>query len=410
MDKIIQADRFIDGCGGPVAGNIAVVVSGGRIKEVVPKEQLIVPEGDTYEIHDFPGATLLPGLIDCHTHTNMPANGRRGEDVIPDGDDIRLLRSAHNVRVALRSGVTTMCDNGAWNLTAFSLKEGIQEGLVEGPDLLACGRPITTTGGHCWFMGSEADGVDGVRMATRQLIKEGADFIKVMATGGSTLTSNPYRPAYTIDELKTIADEGHRRDKVVAAHCRCNQGMSNVLESAFDIIIHGFFADEDGVRRFDPRLAERIAKQGVWVNPTLHIGRSRIWQLQEKRDIEGLTEEEAAILIRAEEGYQVGLKECGQLIEAGVKLAAGSDCGWGVYPFGQFAHEISAMVEAGLTPMQGILSGTRNCAEALRIIDRAGTVEVGKAADLLVVEGNPDEDIAALTKVAAVFKTGRLVR
>ena len=241
MDKIIQADRFIDGCGGPVAGNIAVVVSGGRIKEVVPKEQLIVPEGDTYEIHDFPGATLLPGLIDCHTHTNMPANGRRGEDVIPDGDDIRLLRSAHNVRVALRSGVTTMCDNGAWNLTAFSLKEGIQEGLVEGPNLLACGRPITTTGGHCWFMGSEADGVDGVRMATRQLIKEGADFIKVMATGGSTLTSNPYRPAYTIDELKTIADEGHRRGKVVAAHCRCNQGMSNVLESAFDIIIHGFF-------------------------------------------------------------------------------------------------------------------------------------------------------------------------
>ena len=410
MDKIIQTDRFIDGCGGPVAENIAVVVSGGRIREVVPKERLIIPEGDAYEIHEFPGATLLPGLIDCHTHTNMPANGRRGEDVIPDGDDIRLLRSAHNVRVALESGVTTMCDNGAWNLTAFSLKEGIREGLVEGPDLLACGRPITTTGGHCWFMGSEADGIDGVRMATRQLIKEGADFIKVMATGGSTLTSNPYRPAYTIDELKTIADETHRRDKVVAAHCRCTQGMSNVLESAFDIIIHGFFADEDGVRRFDPRVAEQIAKQGVWVNPTLHIGRSRIWQLQEKRDIEGLTEEEADILARAEAGYQVGLKECGQLIESGVKLAAGSDCGWGVYPFGQFAHEISAMVEAGLTPMQGILSGTRNCAEALRIIDRVGTVEAGKEADLLVVEGNPAEDITALTKVAAVFKTGRLVR
>ena len=410
MDKIIQADRFIDGRGGPVAENIAVVVSGGQIKEVIPKERLNIPEGSIHEIHEFPGATLLPGLIDCHTHTNMPANGRRGEDVIPDGDDIRLLRSAHNVGVALRSGVTTMCDNGAWNLTAFSLKEGIQEGLVEGPDLLACGRPITTTGGHCWFMGSEADGVDGVRMATRQLIKEGADFIKVMATGGSTLTSNPYRPAYTIDELRTIADETHRRDKVVAAHCRCVQGMSNVLESGFDIIIHGFFAGEDGVRRFDPRVAEQIARQGVWVNPTLHIGRSRIWQLWEKRDSEGLTEDEADILARAEEGYKAGLKECGQLIESGVKLAAGSDCGWGVYPFGQFAHEIGAMVEAGLTPMQGILSGTRNCAEALRIIDRVGTVEAGKEADLLVVEGNPAEDITDLTRVAAVFKAGRLVR
>ena len=410
MDKIIRADRFIDGRGGPVAEDIAVVVSGGRIKEVVPKEQLNIPEGATHEIHEFPGATLLPGLIDCHTHTNMPANGRRGEDVIPDGDDIRLLRSAHNARVALRSGVTTMCDNGAWNLTAFSLKEGIQEGLVEGPDLMACGRPITTTGGHCWFMGSEADGVDGVRMATRQLIKEGADFIKVMATGGSTLTSNPYRPAYTIDELRTIADETHRRDKVVAAHCRCTHGMSYVLESGFDIIIHGFFADEDGVRRFNPRVAEQIAKQGVWVNPTLHIGRSRIWQLQEKRDREGLTQEEADSLARSEEGYRAGLKECGQLIESGVKLAAGSDCGWGVYPFGQFAHEIGAMVEAGLTPMQGILSGTKNCAEALRIVDRVGTVEAGKDADLLVVEGNPAEDITDLTRVAAVFKEGRLVR
>ena len=186
--------------------------------------------------------------------------------------------------------------------------------------------------------------------------------------------------------------------------------MSNVLESAFDIIIHGFFADEDGIRRFDPGVAEQIVKQGVWVNPTLHIGRSRIWQLQEKRDVGGLTEEETDILERAEKGYQVGLKECGQLIESGVKLAAGSDCGWGVYPFGQFVHEISAMVEAGLTPMQGILSGTRNCAEALRIIDRVGTVEVGKEADLLVVEGNPAEDITALAKVTAVFKAGRLIR
>ena len=407
--KVLQADRVIDGRGGPIKTNTAVVIEENLIKELVPTNQLVKLESDEREFHEFPGATLLPGLIDCHTHTNMPADGRRGEDVILDGDDIRLLRSAHNVRVALESGVTTLCDNGAWNDTAFSLKDGVDQGMVKGPRLLVCGRPITTTGGHCWFMGSEADGADGVRKETRRLIKQGADFIKVMATGGSTLTSDPYRPAFSLDELSAIADEAHRRNRVVAAHCRCVQGMSNVLEAGMDIIVHGFFAGEDGIRRFDPRVAEVIARQGVWVNPTLHIGRSRLWQLQEKKEAEGLNEEEESALSRVQEGYPKSLGECRQLIELGVKLVAGSDCGWGVYPFGQFAHEISALAEAGLTPMQAILAGTRNSAEAMGVLDHVGTVEPGKEADLLVVEGDPATDITDLNNVVAVFKAGTKV-
>ena len=407
--KVLCPERLIDCRGGPAVRDTAVVVAEGRIKEVLPRQQLVIPEGASYEPQEFPGATLLPGLVDCHTHTNMPANGRRGEDVIADGDDIRLLRSAHNVRIALRAGVTTLCDNGAWNGTAFSLKAGIQEGLIEGPRVLVCGRPITTTGGHCWFMGSEADGTDGVREATRQLIKEGADFIKVMATGGSTLTSDPYRPSYTVDELRTIADEAHRRNRAATAHCRCIRGISNVLEAGFDMVIHGFFAGEDGVRRFDPVVAEQIVRQGVWVNPTLHIGRCRIWQLEAKKQEEELTPEEEQLLARAREGYRSSLEECGQLIRMGAKLLAGSDCGWGAYPFGQFAHEIGALVEAGLTPIKAILAGTRSGADALGILDQVGTVEPGKEADLLVVAGNPDEDIGALSDVVAVFKAGRRV-
>ena len=407
--KVIQADRLIDGCGESVRGNMAVVIAGDKIREVVPKEQLVIPEGNGWEVSEFPGATVLPGLIDCHTHTNMPGGGRTGEDVIPDGDDVRLLRSARNAGIALRSGVTTMCDNGAWNRTAFSLKEGIRRGLVEGPRLLVCGRPITTTGGHCWFMGSEADGVDGVRKATRQLIKEGADFIKVMATGGSTLTSDPYRPAYTVEELTTIADEAHRRHRIVTAHCRSIEGMSNVLEAGFDMIIHAFFAREDESRSFDPGVADRIAQQGVWVNPTLHIGRSRIWLLQPKKEAEGLSEEEEELLARAERNYNHSLEECGRLIESGVRLVAGSDCGWGFYPFGGFFHELGALAEAGLTRMQAVLAGTRNGAEALDLLGTVGTVEAGKEADLLVVEGDPSKDLGALGNVKAVFKGGQRV-
>ena len=407
--KILQADRLIDSSGGAVRRDVAVVLEGELIKEILPRDHLDAPVEDSYQIVDFPGATILPGLIDCHTHTNMPANGRRGEEVIPDGDDLRLLRSAQNCRIALQSGVTTMCDNGAWNNTAFSLKEGLSRGVVEGPRLMACGRPITTTGGHCWFMGSEADGVDGVRSETRRLIKEGADFIKVMATGGSTLTSDPYRPAYTVEELRTVAEEAHRRGIVATAHCRCTEGMVNVLDADFDVIIHAHFAGDDGARTFDPRVAERIEKQGVWVNPTLHIGRCRMWQLREKRQKEGLSQEETELLERVEKNVKLSLEECRQLNESGVKLVAGSDCGWGTYPFGRFAQEIGALVEAGLTPMEAILAGTKNGAEALHLLDRVGSVEAGKQADLLVVDGDPSQDITALERVLAVYKAGKKV-
>ncbi len=160
-DIIIRADKFIDGRGGPIQQDMALAVKNGVISRVMPMDQLELPESGGSTVLDFPNATLLPGLIDCHTHTNMPANGRKGEEVIRDGDGPRLLRSARNAAAALQSGVTTMCDNGAWNRTGFALKEGILQGEVEGPHLLACGRPVTTTGGHLWFMGSEADGTRG---------------------------------------------------------------------------------------------------------------------------------------------------------------------------------------------------------------------------------------------------------
>ena len=403
---ILEPERLFDARGGPARSGMAVVIEGDHIKEVVPNETVAQSDNGDQRLQ-FPAATLLPGLIDCHTHTNMPADGRSGEQVIPDGDDIRLLRSARNVQQALQAGITTVCDCGAWNRTAFSLKDSIKQGVVEGPNLLACGRPITVTKGHCWFMGGEADGVYGVGDATRRLIAEGADFIKVMATGGSTVTSDPYRPAYSVQELATIVEEAHKRERIVASHCRCVDGMVNVLDAGIDIIVHGFFALDESTREFNPRVAERIAEQGVWVNPTLQISRARIREM-DSREAE-LTTDEAERLDRSRRGFHDGLEECRRLIEAGVRLVAGSDCGWDYCAFGQTADEIGALAEAGLSPTDAVLAGTRNGAEALKILDRVGTVEAGKDADLLVVEGDPTRDIAALKKVIAVFKGGRRV-
>ncbi len=405
---IIQADRLIDGLGGPPQTDMAMVIEGGVISSVGPTAEL----GDILkcsQVLRFPGATLLPGLIDCHTHTNMAGRGRSGEEAIADGDDLMLLRSARNARIALHSGVTTMCDNGAWHNTGLSLKRGIEEGEVEGPNLLTCGRPVTVTGGHLWYMGGEADGVDGVRKATRGLIKEGADFIKVIATGGSTLTSYPYRPAFGVDELKAIGAEAHNQGRFVGAHCRSNQGMRNVLEAGFEVIYHAFFMDEEAQASYDADIVERIVEQGVWVNPTMHIGRSGIWALERKRDAGRLTLEEEAKLVAGYEHRKARLEQCARMVDAGVRLIAGSDCGWGSYPFGQLAYEIECMVDGGLSPMQGIQSATSHAAQALGIGDRVGELKPGKRANLLVVEGDPSENILDLMKVQAVFKGGERV-
>ena len=406
---IIQADRLIDGLGGPPQTDMALVVEGGVISGVGPAAESGGYDADSSQVLRFPGATLLPGLIDCHTHTNMAGRGRSGEEAASDGDDLMLLRSARNARTALHSGVTTMCDNGAWHNTGLSLKRGIEEGEVEGPNLLACGRPVTVTGGHLWFMGGEADGVDGVRKATRRLIKEGADFIKVIATGGSTLTSYPYRPAFSVGELKAIGAEAHNQGRFVGAHCRSNQGMRNVLEAGFEVIYHAFFMDEEAEASYDADIVGRIVQQGVWVNPTMHIGRSGIWALEAKRDAGRLTLEEEAKLSAGYEHRKARLEQCARMVDAGVRLIAGSDCGWGNYPFGQLAYEIECMVDGGLTPMQGIQSATSQAAQALGIADRVGVLAPGKRADLLVVEGDPSENILDLMKVQAVFKEGERV-
>ncbi len=408
---LIRAGRVFNGSGDRTLEGVAVLIRGETIETVGPQGEVRFPDGASGEVLDLPEATLLPGLIDCHTHTNMPGDGRRGEEVhVRDDDPIRLLRSAHNVRTALETGVTTVCDCGGWNETVFRLKAGIREGLVDGPRVLASGRPITITGGHCWFMGSEADGVDGVRQAARLLIKQGADFLKVMATGGSTLGTDPFRPAFSAEELHTIVEEGHRRDRRVVAHCRTNLAMHMVLDAGFDAIMHGWFTDETGAKVFDEALADRIAEQRVWVNPTLHISRSRIPYLQGKVDAGTATSEEVAMLGRMPNIFAQNIAHAARLVGAGVRFMAGSDCGWGVYPFGRFDLELQAMVEGGLTDAQAVVAATSGNAEALGIADRVGTVASGKDADLLVVAGAPDEDVTAIANVAAVFKSGRRIR
>jgi len=202
------------------------------------------------------------------------------------------------------------------------------------------GRPITTTGGHCWPMGGQADGVEGVQAAVRELVEEGANWIKVMASGGDTKGTNPHQPSYTTEELKAIVQEAHSYGKLVGVHSLCVAGTVRLLDAGVDMIIHGYFYDGDGTYRFDPDVAARIADTGTWFNPTLHLCRSRIRRLRQLAETRGLSEDERANLAGQERYWVEKCDAFQRLLRAGVRLAAGSDSGWDCYPFGLFAEEV----------------------------------------------------------------------
>ncbi len=407
---VVNAGKLADGMGGPSRQGMAVVAEGGRITHVVPQAELALPEGATVETHDFPEATLVPGLVDCHTHTNMPGDGTSVDDVGLESYEMHILQGVKQARLALETGVTTMRDNGGWHRSVFWLKEGIRRQLVAGPTILASGRPITITGGHCWMMGSEADGVDGVRQAVRELVWEGADFIKVMTTGGSTLGSMPERPSYTVEELIALSDEAHRRNRLVGAHAIATKGIENALDAGVDMLIHCTFVQPDGSIKYDPRVGERIAATGTWVNPTIHVRRSSLQLLEAKRDEEGLTPAEEAQLVDAVKAVDDRVEVTRRLIQDGAKVIGGSDCGWYVYQFGLFHKELETLVMSGMTHGEALLAGTSEAAKSLGVADKVGSIEPGKDADLLLVNGDPTQNISDLQNVVAVFKSGTRVK
>jgi imidazolonepropionase-like amidohydrolase len=305
--------------------------------------------------------------------------------------------------------VTSLRENGAFHRTAFVIRDALSRGVVRGPRLSISGRPVTVTRGHCWPFGGEADGVEGVRAVVRQLVEQGVDWIKVMATGGGTRDTNQFRPYYSVPELRAAVEEAHAAGLLAAAHALCTAGVANALDAGFDMIVHGYFYEPDGRYAFRSDLAQRIADQGVWVNPTTHMARSRIWRLERIAAWRALTDEEAGDLEAQRQSYRERCDTLQRLREAGVRLAAGSDSGWSYYAFGGFAHEIAAMAEGGLGSAAALHAGTIGSALAMGLDRDVGSLEPGKCADLLLVEGDPTRETSALSRVRAVFLGGTRV-
>ena len=404
---LIKAARFFDGTGtAPISGQ-AVLLNAGKITAIGPVGELKAPDGSNFTVKDYGDSTILPGLVDGHTHMMAPGDGTHGDITGNEQDDVLLMRALHNARTFLHAGVTTARENGAKNKVGFSLKDGINMGLSEGPEMIISGRPITITGGHFWYCGSEADGVEGVRAEVRKLVTEGADFIKIMATGGSTWSSNPLQPSYTVEEMAVIVEEAHRFGKLTAAHCASMQGIKNALDAGVDMIIHCVFEDETGMYEFNEPLAEQLAAAKAWVNPTLHVVQSGI-DLTERigYDRGWLTNEEQVSIDSSKKSLETRVESVNKLINMGVRMIAGSDSPWGAYPPGEFIKEMVALTKAGLTNTEALVTGLSHAAESIAVGHQAGTLAENRPGDVLVVGGDPTSDLNALWDIKDVYKTG----
>ena len=403
---ILKATRLIDTAAEAVQEQAAILLEGNTVRQIGTAETVHAPEGASVQEIDYGNATILPGLVDSHVHLNGIGDGRAGDELVTLPDEVLTVQSAQNARRHLYSGVTTLRDCGAKNSTTFMLRQAVDLGIVPAPRLILAGRPVAIIGGHLSYFGTAATGVDECRAAVRQLIKEGADFIKITATGGSTRTSHPLRPSFNVEELRAICDEAHRFGKHAAAHCASSQGMANSLDAGIDTIIHGVHKDPDGADTYRPDITERIVEQGVFVNPTLGQGVARIRMLEDMQD---LTAAQQAELDAARRTSDARMDHFARMRDAGVVMAAGSDSAWSYYPMGDYQTDIEAHAMAGMSNMEAIVSATRDAARSCCIDSLVGTLDPGMQADVLVVNGNPLDDLADLRQVADVFLAGNRI-
>ncbi len=405
---VIKAKTVIDGTGAKPLENAAVVVEGSSIKAVERRGQASLPEGPHVRTLEFPNGYLLPGLVDTHIHLTFGDYGVSHEEAMnTDSDEIMLLRAAQNALIHLKCGVTTVRENGARNRVTFNLRECARRGYATTPRLLLCGRPITLTGGHFHWCNQEADGVEGVRVAVRELIKDGADHIKIMASGGATTITDNRRPSYSVEELRAIVDEAHNFGKLATAHCLATQSLVNALDAGVDMIDHAGFIEPDGSYKFHPDIAERIAEQGVYVSPTVQTG-YRQREVLLAKEMEGpLTSEEQKRLDSLKAKCESQLDFLGRMWkESGVSIVSGTDA---VQILGDYCLGLELMSQAGMSNMDVIKASTSVAAKSIDAGHLIGTVEPGKEADLIVVDQDPLQDVRALRTMAMVMRAGEQI-
>jgi imidazolonepropionase-like amidohydrolase len=395
----VKAAHMVDVRNGTLIDHAVVLISGERI--TAAGSNVAIPAGAT--IIDLGNKTLLPGLIDSHTHiTGRPEDA--GYSIIAKSIPRITLTGAHNALTTLRAGFTTIRDVGADGYSDIGLRDAINDGDVPGPRILASGPPLGITGGHCddtmhapeykaTSLGA-ADGVDEALKVTRRNIKYGADVIKICATGGVlSFGDDPRTSQYTLEELKAIIGDAHRLGRKAAAHAHGGDGIKLSVLAGIDSIEHGSYIDDEGIKL--------MKEHKTYLVPTLYLGDWLIENAEAIKLPKPLLDKAKVVLPQA----RINI---GKAIKAGVPIAFGTDAA--VYPHGLNAREFAVLVKLGMTPAQAIRTATVNAADLLGWSDKVGSIEAGKYADLIAVEGEPLKDVRALEQVQWVMKGGAVIR
>jgi imidazolonepropionase-like amidohydrolase len=405
--SVIHAGELLANPGKPPLEHATLVVEGGKVREVRPgfldPQALGLPAGT--RVVDLSGMFVMPGFIDLHVHLS---NGGGRDAALRKPDTYFALVGASNARTTLMAGFTTVRDLGSTGYTVLGLRDAIRDGLVPGPKIVASGDPISPTDGHADNHGYReevmaamvrrgvCDGPDDCRRAVREAVKRGADVIKVMASGGTLDESDaPTDQQFTDEELKAIADTAHALGRKVTAHAHGKGAIDACIRAGFDSIEHAMWADDETMKA--------MKAKGVWMIPT-------VWPIDYVGDtpekvragpMKDLPPVSLAKVIALGSQPKKLVREAHKL---GVKIALGTDAG--VYPHGQNAHEFIEYVEAGgMTPMEALVSGTSDAAEAGGI-KGVGKLEPGMAADVVGLPESPLKDIHAVLNVAFVMRDG----
>ena len=398
---VIRPGRLLDVRTGELRTNQVIVVEDGKIVQVGPVSEVKASTGDT--TIDLPETTLLPGLIDAHTHLTFELSslGYQGLGISTARE---ALHGARNARRTLEAGFTTVRNVGARDYADIALRDAINDGDVIGPRIVASGPALGITGGHCdenllppafHFQGDGvADGIEGVQHKVREVIKYGADVIKICATGGVlSKGDDPNASQYTLEEMKAIVADAHRLGRKVAAHAHGAEGVRWASEAGVDSIEHGHLMDDAAIAT--------LKKNGTYLVPTLFLG-EYMEQHMDKSDVPEYSKQKMRDVIAAMR------QNVGKAFAAKVKVAFGTDAA--VYPHGLNAGEFHVYVKLGMTPLAAIQTATINAADLLGWSKQVGTLEPGKWADMIAVDGDPTKDVTILEHVQFVMKGGAVYK
>ena len=398
---VIHPGRLLDVKTGELRTNQAILVEGDKIVQIGATNEVKMAAGDT--TIDLPDATLLPGLIDAHTHLTMDLNSL-GYPGLGISTAREALHGARNAKRTLEAGFTTVRNVGAHDYADIALRDAINDGDVIGPRMDASGPALGITGGHCdsnllppafhFFGDGVADGVEAVQHKVREVIKYGADVIKICATGGVlSKGDDPNASQFTLEEMKAIVADAHRLGRKVAAHAHGAEGVRWASEAGVDSVEHGHLMDDAAIAA--------LKKNGTYLVPTLFLT-EYMQQNMDRSDVPEFSKQKMRWIASA---AQQNVKKA---FDAGVKIAFGTDAA--VYPHGLNAGEFHVYVKLGMTPLAAIQTATINAADLLGWSKQIGSIEPGKWADMVAVDGDPTKDVTTLEHVKFVMKGGTVYK